>query len=113
MKTTLLMRNIRAALNQLVQFDGFQCRWSEVLMLCDVGSGGSDQAAVSHLDEASWGQRVHEDVAPGVLHQQVGDEPHRGGVHLLEANEQANTVSRKPGWLRPKGLNGNDSHPIT
>lgn len=42
----------------------------------------------SYLDETSWCQRVHEDVAPGVLHQQVGDEPHRGGVHLLQADTQ-------------------------
>lgn len=53
----------------------------------------------SHLDEASGCQRVHEDVAPGVLHQQVGDEPHRGGVHLLQADaqrasERANTGSQ-------------------
>lgn len=46
-----------------------------------------------HLDVASGCQGVHEDMAPGILHQHVRDEPDGGGVYLLQP-DTANTTPR-------------------
>ena len=50
---------------------------------------------LSHLDEASGRQGVHEGMAPGILLQHVRDEPHRGGVHLLQPDKHKTAGSHK------------------
>lgn len=59
---------------------------------------------LSHLGEAPGGQGVREGMAPGILLQQVRDEPHRSGVHLLQPDADNTAGGHQHSPLNPPGF---------
>lgn len=59
---------------------------------------------LSHLDEASGRQGVHEGMAPGILLQHVRDEPHRSGIHLLQPDADKTAGGHQHTPLNPSGF---------